>query len=128
MGAAVMDSRVPSSVYVDGELLYEGNAWQVTVASSGAFGGGSRLNVADASDGFLETVVLEDGARALLAVRAVGMRTGRVTEQRGVSHRRGQEVRLEVPEGTEFNVDGEVVRHGPARFRVYPAAFELVVG
>lgn len=128
MGAAVMDSPVPSCVYVDDELLYEGNAWQVTVASSGAFGGGSRLNVADASDGFLEAVVLEDGARAWLALRAVGMRTGSVTEQRGVSHRRGHQVRLEVPPGTEFNVDGEVIRHGPAHFRVYPAAFELVVG
>jgi diacylglycerol kinase (ATP) len=128
MGAAVMDSRVRSRVYVDGELLYEGDAWQVTVASSGAFGGGSYLNVADASDGFLETVVLEDVPRALLAVRAVGMRTGRVTEQWGVSHRRGQEVRVEVPEGTEFNVDGEVLRHGPASFRVDPAAFDLVVG
>jgi len=128
MGAAVMDSPVPSRVYVDGDLLYQGNAWQVTVASSGAFGGGSHLNVADASDGFLETVVLQDGPRALLALRAAGMRTGRVTEQRGVSHRRGHEVRLEVPAGTEFNVDGEVVRHGPARFEVFPAAFELVVG
>ena len=84
--------------------------------------------MADASDGFLETVVLQDSPRALLAVRAVGMRTGRVTEQTGVSHRRGHEVSLEVPPGTEFNVDGEVVRHGPARFRVDPAAFELVVG
>jgi len=33
-----------------------------------------------------------------------------------------------VPENTEFNVDGEVVCHGPARFRVEPAAFELVAG
>ena len=99
MGAAVMDSPVPSSVHVDGELVYEGEAWQVTVASSGAFGGGSHLNVADASDGFLETVVLQDSPRALLALRAVGMRTGRVTEQTGVSHRRGHEVRLGVPHG-----------------------------
>lgn len=128
MGAAVVDSPVPSRVSVDGELIYEGDAWQVTVASSGAFGGGSHLNVADASDGFLETVVLQDGPRALLAARAVGMRTGRVTEQRGVSHRRGYQVELEVPPNTEFNVDGEVVRHGPARFAVEPEAFRLVAG
>jgi len=128
MGAAVVDSPVPCAVSVDGEPVYEGKAWQVTVASSGAFGGGSHLDVADASDGFLETVVLQNGPRALLAARAVGMRTGRVTEQRGVSHRRGYEVELDVPPDTEFNVDGEVVCHGPARFRVDPAAFRLVAG
>ncbi|MDQ3587532.1 MAG: hypothetical protein M3350_06970, partial [Actinomycetota bacterium] len=128
MGAAVVDSPVPCAVSVDGDPVYEGKAWQVTVASSGAFGGGSHLDVADASDGFLETVVLQNGPRALLAARAVGMRTGRVTEQRGVSHRRGHQVELDVPPDTEFNVDGEVVCHGPARFRVDPAAFRLVAG
>jgi diacylglycerol kinase family enzyme len=73
-------------------------------------------------------VVLPGGPRAGLALRAVGMRSGRLTQQAGVSHRSGREVELEVPEGTEFNVDGEVVPHGPARFGVEPDAFRLVVG
>jgi hypothetical protein len=32
-----------------------------------------------------------------------------------------------VPQGTEFNVDGEVVRSGSARFHGQRAAFGLVV-
>jgi len=127
LGAAVTGSRVRCGVRVDSRPLFEGEAWQVTVASSGAFGAGSHLNVADPSDGLLEAVVLPGGPRAGLALRAAGLRSGRVTEQRGVSHASGRVVELDVPERTEFNVDGEVVRHGPARFSASAGAFELVI-
>lgn len=33
-----------------------------------------------------------------------------------------------MPEGTGFNVDGELFKSGPVRLRVEPRAFELVTG
>jgi diacylglycerol kinase family enzyme len=40
----------------------------------------------------------------------------------------GRAIDLEVPPGTKFNVDGEVVESGAAAFTVDAAAVEVVVG
>ncbi len=49
-------------VSCDGSELFDGAAWQVTVGSTGAFGGGSQIE-ADADDGLLDVVVIEGGSR-----------------------------------------------------------------
>src|SRR4051794_32892947 len=45
--AAATESPLRCAVRVDGEDAYEGGAWQVIVAITGAFGGGSEVGVAD---------------------------------------------------------------------------------
>jgi diacylglycerol kinase family enzyme len=110
----------PIECTIDGH--FEGAAWQVMVASSGAFGGGAELD-ADPGDGRLDLVVIPAGSRLELARRAVELRRG---EPEGV-HARAETFTVRVPEGTAFNVDGEVVEaSGAVRFGVEPGAFRLV--
>ncbi len=128
--AALTAKPIDCRVSCDGEQIFAGEAWQVTVACTGAFGGGSAVE-ADPSDGLLDAVVLEAGTRLALVARGYGLRRGRVERQRGVRTCRGREVTVSVA-GDElasgFNVDGEVVERDSARFTVDPAAFEVVVG
>jgi diacylglycerol kinase family enzyme len=100
------------------------------VASTGAFGGGAEIADADPGDGLLDVVAVPaSGGRAALPRIALAMRRGTVAQLAGVAHARGRAVELDVPGGTAFNVDGEVVRAGPrVRFDVARAAFALVVG
>jgi YegS/Rv2252/BmrU family lipid kinase len=113
-------------VRCDGQEVFSGGAWQVIVAGSGAFGGGSEIDAADPADGRLDVTVIPAGSRLRLAQRAAGMRSGSVTEQRGVVHARGRSI--EVDGELEYNVDGEIVAESAGRFGVSPAAFRLVVG
>ena len=131
--AGATATPVRCSVRCDGELLHEGEAWQVSVASGGAFGGGASLE-ADATDGRLDLVVIERSSRARLAKHAFGMRVGNIEGQAGVIDARGSEIELRIDEEREcLNVDGELVpagelaEDGTIRFSVEPAAFELVV-
>ena len=100
---------------VDGRLAFDGRLWQVIVAVSGAFGGGSGIAEADPDDGALDVVVLPAGSRAGLARRAWGLRTHTIAQQRDVEHDRGRVVEVDLPDGTELNVDGEVRRGGLER-------------
>jgi len=103
-------------VRADGRQVFTGAAWQVIVAGTGAFGGGSELDAADPSDRLVDVAVLAAGPRVALIRRAWGLKTGGVTEQPGVHHARGRVIELELPAGTSFNVDGEVCAVAPARF------------
>jgi diacylglycerol kinase family enzyme len=121
------------TVLCDGELLYEGAAWQVSIASSGAFGGGVEL-AADQMDGRLDVVVIEGSGRARLVRYAVGMTTRSLEDQEGVRTSRCERVELRLADGEEtLNVDGEIVpaaelaEDGAVAFTVEAAAFELVV-
>ena len=80
-------------------------------------------------DGELDLVAIEAGSRLALALRAWGLRRGSLESQRGVRSRRGRRIDLDVPAGTGFNVDGEVVAGGLEQLpRGRRAPFELVVG
>jgi len=113
------------AVRVDGHHAFDGGCWQVIVAVSGAFGGGSGVAEADPHDGVLDVVVLPAGSRLGLARRAWGLRTQRIAGQRGVEHLRGRVI--EVAGASELNVDGEVVTGGLERVTVEPRAFRLLV-
>ena len=67
---------------VDDEVVFDGGAWQVMVACTGAFGGGSGIGVADATDGDLDVVIIPAGSRIGLVKRAWGLRTKRLERQR----------------------------------------------
>jgi YegS/Rv2252/BmrU family lipid kinase len=115
-------------VSVDGREIFSARSWQVIVGVTGAFGGGSELGSADPQDGQLDVAVLPAGSRLGLVRRAWGMRTGTICAQPDVIHERGREIVLELPPGTELNVDGEVIDAArPERATIEPGAFLLIV-
>lgn len=119
----------------DGRELYDGEAWQVSVACSGAFGGGASLE-ADPGDGLVDVVVIEGSSRARLVKYAYGLRIGTVEDQKGVTHARCGFVDLVLHDDGCLNVDGELIEaedleaetDGAIRFEAKRAAFDLVVG
>ena len=112
----------------DGGELLAGDAWQVTVAASGAFGAGAAVEEADPSDGLLEVVAIEAGPRLGLVGLAYRLRTGGVTDHPHAFHASCTTSEVLAPDDTDFNVDGELVTLGSARFTVQAGAFRLVVG
>jgi len=118
---------VLARVRCDGREAFAGSAWQVTVAVTGAFGGGAEV-AADPHDGLLDVVVIEAGSRAQLLLHAYGVRSGRPERHEDVRTARGREVEVEVEGDAGFNVDGELVDARALRFAAAPRAFEVVVG
>ena len=99
----------------------------MSAAARGAFGAGSRVK-ANPEDGALDVVVVDSTARLKLAVRAYGLRRGELESQSGVRSFRARRVELQVPDGTPYNVDGELVTSGAATFVALPHAFQVIVG
>jgi YegS/Rv2252/BmrU family lipid kinase len=126
--AGLTAKPVPCLVECDGAELLAGEAWQVTIAASGAFGAGAVVEEADPGDGALEVVAVEAGPRAGLVSLAYRLRRGRVTGHPRAFHARCRDATVQAPSGTRFNVDGELVTTGDARFTAVKDAFRLVVG
>ncbi len=124
--AAVTAQPLRCTVTVDGEQRADGRAWQVVVAVTGAFGGGSQIGGTRVGDGLLDIAVVPAGSRLGLVRRAYGMRAGRLTAQSDVTHERGAELELELVGNKSFNVDGETCRCEPAHFTLHDGGFELV--
>lgn len=118
---------VRCGVSCDGRPVFDGEAWQVTVGCSGAFGAGASVG-GTLEDGMLRAVAVPAGSRPALLWRAQGLRRGTIGEQAGVVARSCGSVDLELDPGTPLNVDGEVVESGAVSLRVEAAAFELVSG
>jgi diacylglycerol kinase family enzyme len=100
---------------------------RVSVAATGAFGGGSGID-ADPQDGALDVVVIAATSRARLVVHAYGLRARNLGSQRGVHRARGREVDVHTDGETGFNVDGDLVEADGARFRAQAHAFTVVCG
>ncbi len=128
LSAGLTAKPVRCLVDCDGRELLAGDAWQVTVAASGAFGAGATIEEADPADGSLDVVAIEAGPRLGLVGLAYRMRSGGVTDHPRAFHASCITAEVLAPDGTVFNVDGELVTIGPARFTVQPRAFRLVVG
>jgi diacylglycerol kinase family enzyme len=127
--AAFTERPLRCTVRAGGREAYDGDAWQVIVAVSGAFGGGSGVAEADAQDGVLDVVVIPGGSRVALVRRAWGLRAHTIARQRPTDHVRATVVEVALPPGrTEINVDGEIRGAGLERVTVEHAAFALVVG
>jgi diacylglycerol kinase family enzyme len=125
--AGFVENPVRCRVACDGEELFAGKAWQVIIANSGRFGAGSSVEEADPGDGLLDATVVPAGTRVALPRYAYAMRRGRISSAGHARHGRGCHVRLEVPKDESFNVDGELVCHGAADFRVERSAAEIVL-
>jgi diacylglycerol kinase family enzyme len=132
VGAGLRGEPFHCAVLADGAELFAGPAWQVSVASSGAFGGGASFR-ADAADGHLDVVAIESGSRARLVKHAFGLRLGEIEDQSGVHSARAASVELRLDPEALLNVDGELVdvadldRGGWMRFAA-DEGFDLVVG
>ena len=70
--AAASGRPLPVCVRVDGGEVFDGDAWQIIVACTGAFGGGSGIGAADSNDGDLDVVIIPAGSRAGLGAAGVG--------------------------------------------------------
>jgi diacylglycerol kinase family enzyme len=116
--AAVGGRPLHTRVTTDGKLAWEGDAWQVLVAATGAFGGDSSTGGVDPDDGELDVAIVPAGPRLKLLLRAYAMRRGRLVHEDEVLHERGAEIVLKVDGHPEFNVDGEVLDLDAARFGV----------
>ena len=133
VGAGLNSEPIACRIVADGETLFEGDAWQVSIASSGAFGGGSTL-LTDSSDGLLDVVVIERSSRARLVKVAYGLTIGTVEDQAGVISARAKEVGLSVDTSEPLNVDGELIEagtlaaDGAISFTANRSGFDLVVG
>jgi diacylglycerol kinase (ATP) len=126
--AAAGAAPLPCAVRADGDTVFDGKAWQVIVAVTGAFGAGAGVGAADPSDGVLDVAVLPAGSRAGLVRRAWGLRRRTIAEQPGVGHHRGAVIEVDVPPGTQLNADGEIRAGGLERVTVERDAYALVVG
>jgi len=125
--AGLEEDPFECTVRCDDREIHTGAVWQVTIACSGAFGGGSSIET-ELSDSQLDVVVIEAGPRLKLAQHAYGMRRGGIGEQEGVTKVRCSEVEVELEGVATWNVDGELVESGTTAFRVDPHAVEVVVG
>lgn len=129
--AAMQGEPVELVVRCGERRLHQGPAWQVIIAASGAFGGGSQI---DADDGMLDAVIVEGSSKLRLPQRAIGMKMGTLEAQEGVSSHRCPEVEVEVDPDEQLNCDGEVVpaaevgSEGVVRFSIEVRAVELVIG
>ena len=118
------------TVRTDGEEAFRGGAWQVVVAATGAFGGGSGTGGVDPVDERLDVAIVEAGPRRALVRRAWAMRKQRLVDEHDVRHARGRAVEIEG--ASRFNVDGELLdlggstSAGAARFEV-AGMLEVVV-
>ncbi|HWT94081.1 MAG TPA: hypothetical protein VN238_13840, partial [Solirubrobacteraceae bacterium] len=116
--AAVTGKPLHVTVRTDGAEAWKGDAWQVLVAATGAFGGDSSTGGVDTADHRLDVAIVPAGARIKLLQRAFAMRRGRLVHEDEVVHVRGAEVELQVDGHPEYNVDGEVLTLDRARFSV----------
>jgi diacylglycerol kinase family enzyme len=124
--AGLVARPVPGRVVVDGAEVFAGAAWQVTVACTGAFGGGAEVD-ADPRDGVLDVVVIEASSRARLLAHAYALRRGTVERGEDVRTAEGSTVDVDA-DGEGFNVDGELLDARRLRFTVRSRAFAVVVG
>jgi diacylglycerol kinase (ATP) len=127
LAAGVSARAVSCRVRCDEKTLFEGDAWQVTLAASGAFGAGASIAEADPADGSLEVVAVAAGPRPGLVSLAYRLRSGRLSRHRRAMHARCRSAEVAGADDIEFNLDGEVLEVGSARFTGQVAAFRLVV-
>jgi hypothetical protein len=112
------EHRLRAVNVVVGNCRYAGGGWPAAPGAS-------------PEDGLLDLVVVTDvGLSGLLSLGPKASIGADYLGNEGVFFARGKDLRVqsEPPERLEFNVDGELIGHGPAGFDVLPRAVKFVVG
>lgn len=130
--AGAREHPIEVRVTSDGDERFRGSAWQVIVAATGAFGGGSQIAPASPDDGVLDVTIITAGPRPGLVRRAFGLRRGTLHEQDGVVRVVGHDVEVTLAPGEPWNIDGELCEDvtgpdGSTAFTVEHHAIEIVV-
>ena len=126
--AGATASPLRCHVRCDGREFFTGRAWQIIVAATGAFGGGSQIGSTSPRDGLLDIAIIPAGSRLELLRRAWAMRQGRLTAQSDIAHNRAATIEIDIEErDATFNVDGEICRCEPSNFALRPDGFEVIV-
>ena len=125
--AAARARPLSVAVACDGHELYAGPAWQVLVANTGAFGGGSDAGPADPADGLLDVIVVAAGPRWRLALHGLDLRRGRIRERPGVLRARAERVELVRSGQGLMNLDGDLVRGAGPSITLDAGVLEVVV-
>ena len=97
------------------------------VACTGAFGGGSGIGAADATDGELDVVIVPAGSRVAWSGGRGGCGPSTIERQRAVAALRGPCGRGRVAAWGGAQCDGEFVDGGLERVTARAGAFALVV-
>lgn len=106
--AGAREHPLDVTIRADGDECFRGSAWQVIVAATGAFGGGSHIGPANPDDGILDVTVITAGPRPGLVRRAFGLRRGTLHQQDGVVRITGHDLEVVLPPHEPWNVDGEL--------------------
>ena len=124
--AGVTARPVGVRVRVDGAEAFAGDAWQVIVAGTGAFGGGAELEVRRRGRPPARRRPSCAPARGPSSCGARGAcgAAGSPTSA-GCCTARGRVVEVDGP--PTFNVDGEVLRLAPARFAIDGTVVEVAI-
>lgn len=127
--AATKGRPFPSAVSCDGETVWRGDAWQILVAASGAFGAASATGGVNPEDRQLDVAVLAACPRIELLRLALAMRRGTLLEEDhpSVLHFRGRTVGIDMGGEPIFNVDGDLVKVPQPQFAIL-GQVEVVTG
>lgn len=115
---------------VDGSPAFTGTAWQVMIASTGAFGGWGDTGGTTLGDGKLDLVIVPSGRAARrLMFDAAALLNGDLARREGVHHARGVEIALECSASPDVVLDGEELSLQVRRLhaRVHARLVQVVV-
>lgn len=121
---------VVAQVEVEGQAFFSGPILLAAVANGKSFGKGMKIApLARVEDGLLDVVVVAAVKGVQLLRRLPLVYLGRHLHLPPVRFARGKDVRLRFAEmPPPFDVDGECVPSGPARFSVMPGALKVAFG
>ncbi len=116
------------TIEIDGRSIQE-KAFLVNVANGRQFGYNFTIAPdASVTDGLLDLVVIRKFPKLLGGVLAAQALWGKITDNPYVQHHRAKEVRISHPKLRWMQTDGDAKPcDGEVRFRVEPAALELIV-
>ncbi len=120
----------PVSIFVDGELVFEGPLSVAAVANGPYFGGGMRVAPnARIDDGVFDWVIIPGMSRLALLGKLPLLYSGSHIRDPQILQGRGRVIEASGVEGPiRLDVDGESLGVLPARFELLPDAITLIGG
>jgi diacylglycerol kinase (ATP) len=117
-----------TSIALGEEEALSADLYNVIVANGRFVAGGLPIAPdADPTDGLLDIILIPKLPKAEIALLAAQILLGKHIQSNGVTFRRTRKISIRSQPGMCFNVDGELVGHGPATFEVIPRALQFVV-